>query len=171
MTLETDIVDLGNRTKLSENSSGEPVLENTQDGTAVALGNVITLSGGNINISQAVEFDDVSSDPSTNGVIQRNGGDVKVYSGGAVRNLSNVGGDTSTTSVEYWDGSSWNSSTDMPEARESFGAAADDSGNIFIFGGYDGNSALTSVKKFDGSSWTKVADIPVGRYRFGYVSF
>jgi len=37
-------------------------------------------------------IDDQSSDPSSNGEYSRNGSDVKVYSGGAVRNLSDIGG-------------------------------------------------------------------------------
>lgn len=38
-----------------------------------------------------LEIDDAAADPSANGEIQRNGGDIKAYSGGSVRNLSNIG--------------------------------------------------------------------------------
>jgi len=41
--------------------------------------------------SDIFDLKDASADPSANGEVQRNAGDVKVYSGGAVQNLSNVG--------------------------------------------------------------------------------
>ncbi|MDH3833824.1 MAG: hypothetical protein OES34_06650 [Nitrosopumilus sp.] len=43
-------------------------------------------------IRNSITFQDTTADPSTPGEIQRNGADVKVFSGGAVVNLSNAGG-------------------------------------------------------------------------------
>jgi hypothetical protein len=41
--------------------------------------------------TESLSTADAASDPSSNGGIQRNGSDIKAYSGGAVRNLSNIG--------------------------------------------------------------------------------
>jgi hypothetical protein len=43
-----------------------------------------------------VDLKDAAADPSANGEIQRNGTDIKVYSGGSVRNLSDVGAASTT---------------------------------------------------------------------------
>jgi hypothetical protein len=48
-------------------------------------------TGINIILSDVLTFNDSTADPSANGQMQRNSTDVKVYSGGAVRNLSDIG--------------------------------------------------------------------------------
>jgi len=61
----------------------------------------------------SVDTADTSSDPANNGEIQRNGTDIKAYSGGAVRNLSDIGGGNRLTadSNSPWTGSSTTSLT------------------------------------------------------------
>ena len=49
--------------------------------------------------TRGAQFDDVAADPTTNGEVQRNGTDIKAYSGGAVRNLSNIGSGGGDVSV------------------------------------------------------------------------
>jgi len=49
-------------------------------------------------------LDDQAADPSSNGEIQRNGTDVKVYSGGAIRNMSNIGSGGTDTRTDVSDG-------------------------------------------------------------------
>lgn len=49
-------------------------------------------------------FEDSTADPSANGELQRNGADLKAYSGGAVRNLSDVGAGALTDSGTDTDG-------------------------------------------------------------------
>ncbi len=51
-----------------------------------------SFTGPNIILSDTLTINDSSTDPSANGQFQRNGIDLKVFSGGAVRNLSNIGG-------------------------------------------------------------------------------
>ncbi len=50
-----------------------------------------TFTGPNITINTALLLNDAAEDPDTNGEFTRNVNDVKVFSGGAVRNLSDVG--------------------------------------------------------------------------------
>lgn len=50
---------------------------------------------------ESVSTSDTATDPSANGEIRRNGTDVKVYSGGDVRNLTNIGSGSSSV----WDDS------------------------------------------------------------------
>jgi len=51
-----------------------------------------SLTTPNIILSGALVFNDSLTDPTTNGQFTRNVNDVKVFSGGAVRNLSDIGG-------------------------------------------------------------------------------
>jgi hypothetical protein len=48
------------------------------------------ITGANITLTGALTFDDSSTDPSANGQIQRNGTDLKAYSGGNVVNFSSI---------------------------------------------------------------------------------
>jgi len=57
--------------------------ENNSELTADVNNTSVSTDEGNIN--------DSATDPSTNGELRRNGVDVKVYSGGAVKNMSNIG--------------------------------------------------------------------------------
>ena len=49
-----------------------------------------TFTAPNITINTALLLNDATEDPDTNGEFTRNGTDVKVFSGGAVKNLSNI---------------------------------------------------------------------------------
>ena len=44
-----------------------------------------------LDVANQVSIGDTATDPSTNGEFRRNGTDVKIYSGGGVRNLTNIG--------------------------------------------------------------------------------
>jgi len=52
----------------------------------------LVLDDGEVQVHNLFVLKDASADPSNNGEFRRNGSDVKVQSGGALRNLSNVGG-------------------------------------------------------------------------------
>ena len=53
----------------------------------------MALAGGiGLALANSLTLSDTSADPATNGEIQRNGNDVKVYTGGSVVNLSNISG-------------------------------------------------------------------------------
>lgn len=61
---------------------------------------------------ETLELLDSTADPSANGELQRNGADLKAYSGGAVRNFSDIGSGTTSpggadTQVQYNDGGSF----------------------------------------------------------------
>jgi|GEM_PF-3351978 len=58
---------------------------------------------GNHTFDSTVILADQAADPSANGEVQRNGSDVKVYSGGAVRNLSNIGSGGTDTRTDVSD--------------------------------------------------------------------
>lgn len=60
---------------------------------------VSQLTGPNIVLSNTLTLNNSSADPSSNGVFQRNGVDVKCFSGGAVRNLSDIGAAASGANV------------------------------------------------------------------------
>lgn len=49
-----------------------------------------TISSVGIGVQNSITLQDSTADPATNGEIQRNGTDVKVFTGGSVLNLSNV---------------------------------------------------------------------------------
>lgn len=53
-----------------------------------------------IEVETDIVFQDVATDPTANGEIKRNGADLKAYSGGAVRNLSDIG--AGATNVPNW---------------------------------------------------------------------
>jgi len=54
-----------------------------------------------VDIDRA-DLTDNAQDPTTNGEIRRNGPDIKAYTGGSVKNLSDIGGGASkTTSRRY----------------------------------------------------------------------
>jgi hypothetical protein len=63
------------------------------DATSGSITN--TLTAGTVDaetaIADVLDMDDAAADPSANGELQRNGADLKAYSGGQVRNLSNIG--------------------------------------------------------------------------------
>jgi hypothetical protein len=61
---------------------------------------VITTPNGQYQVDTTLDFDDQTADPASNGEMQRNGSDVKVYSGGAIRNLSNIGSGGGGVDVE-----------------------------------------------------------------------
>jgi hypothetical protein len=68
---------------------------------------VITTPNGVYSFDTTLSLADQTTDPTVNGEVQLNGSDVKVYSGGAVRNLSDVGAGTpggSDTQLQYNDG-------------------------------------------------------------------
>ncbi|MFB6199113.1 MAG: hypothetical protein ABEI52_12750, partial [Halobacteriaceae archaeon] len=69
-------------------------------------GNVGTPSDPVDVFADGTEYQDSSSDPSSNGQLQRNGSDVKVHSGGSVRNLSNVSGGVSAHASTHENGGS-----------------------------------------------------------------
>lgn len=48
----------------------------------------ITVENGDVRTDGTVAFEDAAADPASNGELQRNGADLKAYSGGAVRNLT-----------------------------------------------------------------------------------
>lgn len=59
-----------------------------------------TLSGGNnLILSNILTLNDNAGDPAANGQFARNSADVKVFSGGSVRNLSNIGAATGATTA------------------------------------------------------------------------
>jgi len=92
----TDVGDSPSGTKLFSSLSQDPQLIVDNDRN-VGLGGV-TDPGYAADVSGAVHYRDQSSNPDSNGEIQRNGSDVKVYSGGEVVNLSTVvDGSTPTT--------------------------------------------------------------------------
>ena len=94
-----------------------------------------------------LDVQDTTTDPSANGEIRRNGTDVKVYSGGSVKNLSNIGsGSTSPggsdTQLQYnnsgsfggisdltYDGTNLTSLTDLDTVLTLLDQAADPSAN------------------------------------------
>jgi len=57
---------------------------------------VLTTPNGQYQLDTVLTLLDQATDPSANGEFTLNGSDVKVHSGGSVRNLSNVGADTRT---------------------------------------------------------------------------
>jgi len=61
-------------------------------------------SSPNLILSDTLTINDSSTDPTTNGTFSRNGTDVKVLSGGAVRNLSDIGagGAEGTQDAAIW---------------------------------------------------------------------
>lgn len=65
----------------------------TLDGTIeIDNGDIyIVAENGDIRTDGNITFEDAAADPSANGELQRNGADLKAFSGGAVRNLSDIG--------------------------------------------------------------------------------
>lgn len=86
---------------MAETLFGDDVrIVDTVDGgykiTHLPSGNNITVDGGGFTTSAAmidqILLSDYGVDPVTSGEVVQNGGDVKVYTGGQVKNLSNIGG-------------------------------------------------------------------------------
>jgi len=71
------------------------IQENAVDKVTISASNY---NGNNIILSDTLTINDSSTDPSANGQFQRNGVDAKVFSGGAVRNFSDIvsGGSANT---------------------------------------------------------------------------
>jgi len=88
---------------------------------------------GTHTFDSTVTLADQSADPSANGELQRNGSDVKVYSGGAVRNLSNVGsGGTDTRTNVSDDDTTVVQDTEDINAGTGLDASADGDGTVTI---------------------------------------
>jgi hypothetical protein len=88
-------------------SAGSAVLEDSGTDTdggddyqlPAAADNLNLQSDGAIQNAEAATVADSATDPTTNGELRRNGSDVKVYSGGSARNLSNIGSGGGGTAV------------------------------------------------------------------------
>ena len=65
-----------------------------EQGVAKHIFSASSLTSPNIILSDTLNFNDSVGDPISNGMFQRNGTHMKVYSGGAVRNLSDIGAST-----------------------------------------------------------------------------
>ena len=98
-----------------------------------------------------MSFADLGSDPAANGELQRNGTDLKAYSGGAVRNLSNIGsGGQDTATIDDTDSPFTTSDEAVVYADTSTGAvtvtlsSADAAlGNEIRVVNIDGSNAVT----------------------------
>lgn len=77
------------------NKVDDPVHINGKDPTKAGvqnpLQNNLDANSKDLTSLATAGFADVGADPTSAGHVQRNGSDVKVYSGGAARNLSNIG--------------------------------------------------------------------------------
>lgn len=101
----------GSDTQVQYNSSG-------------GFGGISDLTYDGTNLTSLTDIDTVltllnqGADPTTNGEIQNNGGDIKAYSGGAVRNLSDIGSGTtspggSDTQLQYNNAGSFGGISDL----------------------------------------------------------
>lgn len=102
-------------------------------------------------------FQDTTADPSANGELQRNGADLKAYSGGAVRNLSNIGSGGGTTSpggadtqVQYNDGGSFGGDSAL---------TWDATNDVLTAANLNVSTALTAALNYDGNDADNVGTV------------
>lgn len=86
-----------NLSNINEPAGSDGQIQYNDTGDFAAIGD-LTYDGTNLtsftSLDTTLTLLDQASDPTANGEIQRNGSDVKVYSGGSVKNISNIGGST-----------------------------------------------------------------------------
>lgn len=86
-------------------------------------------TGANIILSDTLTINDSVADPLSNGTFQRNGTDVKVFSGGAVRNLTDIGGGANTA-LSNLAATSINQNL-IPQAGKLLGSAGNEWSSMF----------------------------------------
>lgn len=70
-------------------SAASVTVTNAVSAASASITNAVTATDA--TLSGLLTMDDAAADPTANGQVQRNGADLKAYSGGEVRNLSNIG--------------------------------------------------------------------------------
>lgn len=110
LTIGPDIIE-SESIRITSNASNELVVVDRRNGglyrydsgldawyfaDGISLGDDFDVGGNDVNAVSALEVDEVNieqtnQDPTTSGEIRRDGTDVKIHSGGAVKNISNIG--------------------------------------------------------------------------------
>ena len=104
--------------------TGSSIVLKFQGSTVYTISSTV-LTGPNLIISQSITINDSATNPSFNGEFRRNGSDVKVFSGGAIRNLSDIisGGGANVTLSNLTNPTDINQSL-IPQAGKSLGGSS-----------------------------------------------